>query len=173
MHRQGDTSADALQQQFALAFKGEVARELFLELAEVLPSTEERSQLLRAAAAAGWAPQPAVQDMDMSLTAAVITSQLNSTAEPGQAAGPLAAEEDARTGDSEWQPLDRSRIAEAASAMSESPVSHVQVIAFPPYQLCMLWDSFALVGFPVLPLLHLCMVDMACAPVQHPQLNTA
>ena len=46
-------SADALQQRFALSLDAE-APEMFLELAQLLPSQEQRSQLLRAAQQAGW-----------------------------------------------------------------------------------------------------------------------
>ena len=127
MCRQGDTSADALQQQFALAFQGEAARELYLELAELLPSAEQRSQLLRAAEAAGWAPRPAAQGVDMSLAAAVVTGSLGGRAEPDQAAAPGTAAEGSGAGDPGWEPLDRSRIAEAASAMSRPPGDDVQV----------------------------------------------
>ncbi len=51
--RQGDLSANALQQRFALALDTE-AQGMFLELAELLPSPEQRSQLLQAAQQAGW-----------------------------------------------------------------------------------------------------------------------
>ena len=152
VRRQGEASADALQQQFALAFQGGSARELFLELAELLPSAEQRSQLLRAAEAAGWAPQPTVQEADMSLAAAVITSNLGSRAEPDQAAAPGAPEEASGAGDPGWQPLDRSRIAEAASAMSDAPINNVQVIAFLPSMHCMLCTVCQLIASRVLQL---------------------
>jgi len=51
--RQGDVSAELLQQQFALAFQSQ-APALFLELADILPSEKQRSELLQAATKAGW-----------------------------------------------------------------------------------------------------------------------
>lgn len=68
----------------------------------------------------------------MSLAAAVLTGSLASTAEPDQAAAPETAEDGTGTGDPGWEPLDRSRIAEAASGMSEPPADGVQVIAVVP-----------------------------------------
>lgn len=52
--RQGDLSAGALQQRFALALDAE-APGMFLELAQLLPSAQQRSDLLAAAQQAGWA----------------------------------------------------------------------------------------------------------------------
>ncbi len=51
--RQGELPASALQQRFALALDAE-APGMFLELAELLPSPEQRSELLQAAQQAGW-----------------------------------------------------------------------------------------------------------------------
>ena len=51
--RQGDLSAGSLQQRFALALESE-APDLFLELAELMPSAQQRSALLEAAQQAGW-----------------------------------------------------------------------------------------------------------------------
>ena len=51
--RQGELSADALQQRFALSLDAE-APGMFLELADLLTSQEQRSELLLAAQQAGW-----------------------------------------------------------------------------------------------------------------------
>jgi hypothetical protein len=105
--RQGDMSAEALQQRFALAFKGE-ARQLFLDLAQLLPSQEQRTQLLSAAAAAGWL-QPRADAAD-----AAEPDEQAALVEPQSAEGASILQES----DSAWQPLDRSRIAAAASALA-------------------------------------------------------
>lgn len=101
--RQGEVSADVLQQQFALAFKS-LAPDLFLELAELLPSPHQRAQLLSAASRAGWAlPDQA-------------------PANSGGSSADLAARAPPQQGPDSWQPLDRSRLQEAASALAEQPV---------------------------------------------------
>ncbi len=94
--RQGEVSAEALQQQFALAFQSQ-APSLFLELAELLPSPQQRAQLLSAASRAGWAlPDDATVD------------------------GGLREPDQENT--ASWQPLDRSRVQAAASALAEEQV---------------------------------------------------
>lgn len=94
--RQGEVSAEALQQQFALAFQSQ-APSLFLELAELLPSPHQRAQLITAASRAGWAL-------------------------PNEAAVDGGPKESDQENTASWQPLDRSRVQAAASALSEKQV---------------------------------------------------
>lgn len=107
--RQGDLSAEALQQRFALAFKGQ-APELFVELAQLLPSQQQRSQLLGAAAAAGW------------LQSAAPGAAAEQASQPDEQGVPEPRSADGEGGAQQglgpaWQPLDRSRIAAAASGL--------------------------------------------------------
>lgn len=102
MRRQGEVSAEALQQQFALAFQSQ-ASTFYLELAELLPSPEQRAQLLSAASRAGWiAPDQALDDGEFRV-------DLGGGA-PDQAVS------------DGWRPLDLSRLQAAASAMAVEPV---------------------------------------------------
>ena len=95
-------SAEALQQQFALAFQSQ-ASSYFLELAELLPSPQQRAQLLSAASSAGWiAP-----------------------AGSGEFRVDLGGGEPYQTASDGWQPLDLSRSQAEASAMAEDPVRTV------------------------------------------------
>lgn len=101
-------TAEALQQRFALAFKGE-ARQLFLDLAQLLPSQLQRAQLLSAAAAAGWL-QPSADAAD-----AAEPDEQAAVGQPQETEGLSTAQQEDGTA---WQPLDRSRIAAAASALA-------------------------------------------------------
>ena len=103
--RQGEVSAEALQQQFALAFQSQ-APSLFLELAELLPSPQQRTQLLTAASRAGWAL-------------------------PDEAAVDGAPREPDQENTGSWQPLDRSRVQAAASALAEKQVLVPVLSQFP------------------------------------------
>ncbi len=96
--RQGEVSAEALQQQFALAFQSQ-ASSLFLELAELLPSPQQRAQLLSAASRAEWiAPNEA----------------LGSRGELGVESGRGGADEGVSDG---WRPLNLS-----VPAVADQPV---------------------------------------------------
>ena len=102
LRRQGEVSAEALQQQFALAFQSQ-ASTFYLELAELLPSPGQRAQLLSAASRAGWiAPDRALDDGEFRV-------DLGGGA-PDQAVS------------DGWRPLDLSRLQAAASAMAVEPV---------------------------------------------------
>ena len=106
-------SADALQQCFALAFKAQ-APELFVELAQLVPASQQRSQLLSAAAAAGWLPSPS--------SAADHACQPDEQGVPEPRDGAAEVENTLQQdAGSAWQPLDRSRIAAAASGLAGSP----------------------------------------------------
>jgi hypothetical protein len=121
MYRQGEVTAEALQQQFALAFQSQ-GQSIFLELAELLSSQKQKAKLLEAAAKAGWLPEQHLGEQDPLPSedhGTPVTDQDRNVSH--RVTGDVGM--DPSMTEAGWKPLDRTRIAvvAAASLPSVSP----------------------------------------------------
>ncbi|KAK9843470.1 hypothetical protein WJX81_004296 [Elliptochloris bilobata] len=134
LYRQGDLSAEALQEDFARALPDSpAAPALFADLAALLPPGPQRAGLRAAAVNAGWTLNPSFSPNPVSASAGAGRGALRGRALATNAGGgwsggasdagadPEGAPALVEALDSAWAPLDRSRITARADELAGGP----------------------------------------------------